>query len=206
MNTVRPFATQTGAEPQMSAAATLYLHGKYLHGKILCHPPTAQTGSAAASSLHLGTYHFSSSTCTPTDWNLLDVLLSAIFSGSSASSTWRNHQGNRVVSIVSREKQTGFHLWDMTGLFGDLQPLWSTFVHLIAAITTFFLLFFVFVFSRDRISLYCPGCPRTHFVDQAGLELRNPPASGVLGLKTCATSPGCDYYILSVFSDSSNIS
>jgi hypothetical protein len=30
---------------------------------------------------------------------------------------------------------------------------------------------------RDRVSLYSPGCPGTHFVDQAGLELINPPAS-----------------------------
>ena len=29
----------------------------------------------------------------------------------------------------------------------------------------------------DRVSLCSPGCPGTHFVDQAGLELRNPPAS-----------------------------
>ncbi|GAB1299382.1 ATPase family AAA domain-containing protein 2 [Apodemus speciosus] len=28
-----------------------------------------------------------------------------------------------------------------------------------------------------RVSLYSPGCPGTHSVDQAGLELRNPPAS-----------------------------
>jgi hypothetical protein len=37
----------------------------------------------------------------------------------------------------------------------------------------------------DRVSLCSPGCPGTHFVDQAGLELRNPPASAlqVLGLK-----------------------
>ncbi len=28
-----------------------------------------------------------------------------------------------------------------------------------------------------RVSLYSPGCPGTHFVDQVGLELRNPPAS-----------------------------
>jgi hypothetical protein len=50
---------------------------------------------------------------------------------------------------------------------------------------------FVFVF-QDRVSLYSPGCPGTHSVDQAGLELRNPPASasGVLGLKACATTPG----------------
>jgi hypothetical protein len=29
------------------------------------------------------------------------------------------------------------------------------------------------LFFRDRVSLYSPGCPGTHFVDQAGLELRN---------------------------------
>jgi hypothetical protein len=42
---------------------------------------------------------------------------------------------------------------------------------------------------RDRVFLYSPGCPGTHAVDQAGLELRNPPASAsqVLGLKACAT-------------------
>jgi hypothetical protein len=52
-------------------------------------------------------------------------------------------------------------------------------------------LFFFFLVFRDRVSLYSPGCPGTHFVDQAGLELRNPPASAsqVLGLKACATTP-----------------
>jgi hypothetical protein len=39
-----------------------------------------------------------------------------------------------------------------------------------------FVLFWFLVF-RDRVSLYSPGCPGTHFVDQAGLELRNLPAS-----------------------------
>jgi hypothetical protein len=45
---------------------------------------------------------------------------------------------------------------------------------------------------RDSVSLYSPGCPGTHSVDQAGLELRNLPASAsrVLGLKACATTPG----------------
>ena len=52
--------------------------------------------------------------------------------------------------------------------------------------------FFFFLVFRDRISLCSPGYPGTHFVDQAGLELRNPPASAsrVLGLKVCATTPG----------------
>jgi hypothetical protein len=51
---------------------------------------------------------------------------------------------------------------------------------------------------RDRVSLYSPGCPGAHFVDQAGLELRNPPASAsrVLGLKECATTPGSGLHFL----------
>ena len=42
---------------------------------------------------------------------------------------------------------------------------------------------------RDRISLYSPGCSGTHFVDEAGLELRDLPAfaSRPQGLKLCAT-------------------
>ena len=49
----------------------------------------------------------------------------------------------------------------------------------------FAFLFFVF---GDRVSLYSPGCPGTHSVDQAGLKLRNLPASAsqVLRLKACA--------------------
>jgi hypothetical protein len=63
-----------------------------------------------------------------------------------------------------------------------------------------FVLFLVFGFWRqvfgDRVSLYSPGCPGTHSVDQAGLELRNLPASAsqVLGLKACATTARyCDF-------------
>jgi hypothetical protein len=45
---------------------------------------------------------------------------------------------------------------------------------------------------RDRVFLYSPGCPGTHSLDQAVLELRNLPASAsqVLGLKAC-TKNGC---------------
>jgi hypothetical protein len=59
--------------------------------------------------------------------------------------------------------------------------------------------FFVFVFV-DRVSLYSPGCPGTHFVDQAGLELRDLPASAsqVLGLKVCATTPSTQILFLMV--------
>ena len=42
----------------------------------------------------------------------------------------------------------------------------------------FFLVFgFWFLVFGDRVSLYSPGCPGTHFVDQVDLELRNQPAS-----------------------------
>jgi hypothetical protein len=53
-------------------------------------------------------------------------------------------------------------------------------------------LFILFLFFWDRVSLYSPGYLGTHSVDQAGLELRNPPASAsqVLGLKAFATTPG----------------
>jgi hypothetical protein len=49
--------------------------------------------------------------------------------------------------------------------------------------------FFVLFFSRQGFSVYF-GCPRTYSVDQAGLELRNLPASAsrVLRLKACATT------------------
>ena len=52
---------------------------------------------------------------------------------------------------------------------------------------------FLCLFFRDRVSLYSSGYPGTHSVDQAGLELRNSPASAsqVLELKACATMPSC---------------
>jgi hypothetical protein len=49
----------------------------------------------------------------------------------------------------------------------------------------FFLLFLVF---RDRVSLCSPGCPGTHFVDQAGLETQKSaclclPSAGIKGVR-----------------------
>ena len=54
---------------------------------------------------------------------------------------------------------------------------------------------------RDRVSLCSPGCPGTHVVDQAGLELRNLPASAsqVLGLKLCATTPSYMFTFLKMW-------
>ena len=57
---------------------------------------------------------------------------------------------------------------------------------------------FVFVFG-DRLSLCSSGCPGTHYVDKADLELRNSPASAsqVLGLKMCASTPNRIDHLLS---------
>jgi hypothetical protein len=52
--------------------------------------------------------------------------------------------------------------------------------------------FFFFFFFETGFLCILLADPGTHSVDQAGLELRNPPASAsrVLGLKACATTPG----------------
>jgi hypothetical protein len=42
---------------------------------------------------------------------------------------------------------------------------------------------------QDRVSLCSPGCPRTHFVDHAGLRNPSASASQDLGLKACAPTP-----------------
>jgi hypothetical protein len=57
--------------------------------------------------------------------------------------------------------------------------------------------YFYFLVFQDRVSLCSPGCPGTHFVDQAGLELRNLPASAsqVLGLQACATTAWLQFFI-----------
>jgi hypothetical protein len=66
------------------------------------------------------------------------------------------------------------------------KPKCSTIALVIGLILVFGFGFgFGFLVFRGRVSLCSPGCPGTHFVDQAGLELRNLPASTsrVLGLK-----------------------
>jgi hypothetical protein len=55
-----------------------------------------------------------------------------------------------------------------------------------------FVLFCFVLFCFFETGLHSPGCTGIHSVEQAGLELRNLPASAsqVLGLKVCATMPG----------------
>jgi hypothetical protein len=52
--------------------------------------------------------------------------------------------------------------------------------------------FFFWFFETGFLCVVLAGCSGTRSVHQAGLELRNPPASAsqVLGLKACATTPG----------------
>jgi hypothetical protein len=51
------------------------------------------------------------------------------------------------------------------------------------------------------VSLCSPGCPGTHSVDQAGLELRDSPASDsqVLGLKASGPLPPVSFLLLLLF-------
>jgi hypothetical protein len=64
------------------------------------------------------------------------------------------------------------------------------------------MVFFFFFFPQDRVSLCSPGCPGTHFVDQAGLRLRNLPtsASQVLESKACTTTARPVAYVLTLAS------
>jgi hypothetical protein len=65
---------------------------------------------------------------------------------------------------------------------------------------------FSFLVFQDRVSLCSPGCPGTHSVNQAVLELRNPPASAsqVLGLKACATTARLEPVLKSLGEESVN--
>jgi hypothetical protein len=75
---------------------------------------------------------------------------------------------------------------------------WGVFCFVLFCFFGFVLFCFVFLVFQDRVSLYTLGCPGTHFVDQAGLELRNPLASAsrVLGLKACTTTAGLKIFLM----------
>jgi hypothetical protein len=65
----------------------------------------------------------------------------------------------------------------------ELACLLACFIYLFIYLFMY-LFMYLFIYLFDFFS----GCPGAHFVDQAGLKLRNPPASAsqVLGLKVCA--------------------
>jgi hypothetical protein len=74
--------------------------------------------------------------------------------------------------------------------------IWCLVIYILNVLLTRKLQLFLFLlkkkccFFETRVSLYSPGCPGTHSEDQAGLELRDSPASAswMLGLRACATT------------------
>jgi hypothetical protein len=93
-----------------------------------------------------------------------------------------SHLVYRCWTLDSGPRTIALNLW-VNFPDSPFQPPQSCYVY------SFFFFLSYFGFS-NRVSLYSSGCPGTHFVDQAALELRNPPASAspVLGLKACATT------------------
>jgi hypothetical protein len=94
----------------------------------------------------------------------------------------RTIHGHKILDCIKWRKQREQKPAFVLGFFLLLDVWYSVFWGLFFFFLFFFFLFLVF---QDRVSLY--GCPGTHFVDQAGLELRNLPASAswMLGLKAC---------------------
>jgi hypothetical protein len=91
------------------------------------------------------------------------------------------------MGVQAWESVLAFHLAEK-GIFSFFFFFFFFFCFLFCLFVCLFVCFF-----RDRVSLCSPGYPGTHSVDQAGLKLRNLPASAsqVLGLKACATTtPG----------------
>jgi hypothetical protein len=82
------------------------------------------------------------------------------------------------LTILTEAMRVGFHDRENNG--GRLLLLLFLFLLLL-----FWFNCFGVLFVRDWVSLYSPGCPETHSVDQAGLELRDLPAFAtlVLGLQ-----------------------
>ena len=78
------------------------------------------------------------------------------------------------------------HFW----VFNSI-PLIYMFVAVTVTCSVFCFFVCFVLFFPGRVSLYSPGCPGTHFVDLAGLKLRNLPASAsqVLGLRCAPPLP-----------------
>jgi hypothetical protein len=83
-------------------------------------------------------------------------------------------------SVFLRWEYCQISQWASVYMFPEFSIPWCFGAHCL-----FFFFFFFFFFFLDKVSLCCPGCHRTHSVDQAGLELRNPPASASRVLSMC---------------------
>jgi hypothetical protein len=125
---------------------------------------------------------------------------------------WKSGRSQWWIFWVLRFGEGGGSWWRRGSLFLfniiDCCGSFKVVFNLLIFVGCMFLRFFSFIFSicfriwfqfffQDRVSLCIPVCSRTH-LDQAGLELRNPPASAsrVLGLKACATTPSPIWILL----------
>jgi hypothetical protein len=86
---------------------------------------------------------------------------------------------------------------DSTEMFVNKKSVISFFVGWLVGFGFDFVFVFCFFF-RDRVSLCSLGCPGIHSVDQAGLKLRNLPASAsqVLGLKVCTATAQSELFLI----------
>jgi hypothetical protein len=102
------------------------------------------------------------------------------------------------LSDVSKSTPSSIHLGEgRLGFLHSFRVVLFCFV-LFCFVLFCFVLFCFVLFFRGRVSLCSPGCPGNHSVDQAGLELRNSPASAsqMLGLKVCTTTPGFRFILV----------
>ena len=110
-------------------------------------------------------------TVTLSSWSLQLLLTADVQSWimSSLYFPWGPEHWKTEVMVVIQAVQIEFDL----ASWSNIQK-WYTLEALIpdARINSF-----VVVVFQDRVSLCSPGCPGTHSVDQAGLKLRNSPAS-----------------------------
>ena len=107
-----------------------------------------------------------------------------------------------IANYCSRQDEH-YHALSIQQLGMEMNTFQSSMTKMSLPIFLFVWLVGWFWFFRDRVSLCSPGCPGTYFVDQASLELRNPPASAsqVLGLKACATTARlrCHFFKMIMF-------
>lgn len=84
------------------------------------------------------------------------------------------------------------HVWTTTWVLGTSLGPQSEDQMLLSAslVSPSGFLVFVWLVFRDTFSLCSPSCPRTYFVDQGGLEIKDllTSASWTLGLKVCTTT------------------
>ena len=114
--------------------------------------------------------------------------------GPGSRSGWFGEQGeggrSRGRVFFGGETKKGDNIWNVykENIQLEKEPIMRRVVmNLFVCLFVFIL--FCFVLFWGRVSLCSPDYPRTHSVDQVGLELRNPTdsASQVLVLKVCAT-------------------